>query len=157
MIKLCRDEGFSIIIIVLGVTILIFLAGILIPAFMRIRASATVSEALINLRAICEAQEAYKAEHKTYHLCKESPANGGTDKMPDPWVDEGIPGTNAFADIGFKPENPVRYRYSVESATEMSFIATATGDLDENGKASILIVNKDSWNYPEPTRTGDRW
>ena len=133
-----------------------FVAGTLIPVLMRIRSSSEVSEALENLAAICEAQEAYRAEHKTFHTCKASPANGGTDKIPDPWVDEGTPGTDAFADIGFKPKGPVMYKYEVKG-TEMNFIATARGDLDENGKQSVIMVVKQSRQYPEPTRRGDRW
>ena len=134
-----------------------FAAGILIPLLMRLRASAEVSEAVENLAAICEAQEAYKARYKTYYECKESPANGGTDKTPDPWVDEGTPGIDAFADIGFRPKGPVRYKYAVRSATETNFVATATGDLDENGKRSTLVVIRQSRQYPKPARHGDRW
>ena len=155
--KLCRDEGFSILKVILGITILMFLVGLLIPLVMRIRASEEVSEAVDNLIAICKAQEAYRADYGTYHSCKESPANGGTDKIPDPWVDAGTPGTDAFADIGFVPDKPVRYKYVVKSATETNFIATATGDLDEDGKESRLVVSRGFRGYPEPVRTEDRW
>ena len=157
--KLCRDEGFSIIAIFLGIIILMFLVGLLIPLVMRIRASEEVSEAVDNLIAICEAQEAYRAKYRTYYSCKESPANGGRDKIPDSWVDEGTPGTNAFADIGFVPDKPVRYRYAVRNATETNFTATAIGDLDEDGKLSRFVVSKAYRNYPEPVRDkrGDRW
>ena len=157
MVKLCRDEGFSFLKVILGIVILIFLTGLSIPLVMRIRASAEVSEAVDNLIAICKAQEAYKAKNRVYHLCEESPANSGTDKIPDPWVDEGTPGIDAFADIGFAPDKPVRYRYAVRSATETNFIAMAIGDLDEDGEPSVLYVSRAFRNYPEPTRTGDRW
>ena len=152
-----RNEGFSVINIVLGMVILIFLAGFLIPLVMRIRASEEVSEAVNNLIAICKAEEAYRAKHGTYYSCTTSPENGGNDKMPVPWVDEGILGTNAFADIGFAPDKPVRYKYAVTYATETNFIATAIGDLDEDGEKSLLVVSKSHRNYPEPDRRGDRW
>ena len=157
MVKLRGDGGFSFLKVILGIIILIFLTGLFIPLLMRIRAKAEVSEAVNNLIAICKAQDAYKAKNSTYHSCKESPANGGRDKIPDPWVDEGTPGTDAFADIGFAPDKPVRYRYAVRNATDTNFIAIATGDLDEDGEPSVIYVSRAFRNYPEPTRTGDRW
>ena len=157
MVKLSKDEGFSSISIVLIVAIGMIIIGALVPVILWQIAKTKISEPMKNLAAICKAQEAYKAKNNTYHLCKESPANGGTDDKPDPWVDEGTPGVDAFADIGFKPEGPVRYRYSVTKAAENSFTVTATGDLDEDGETSMLIVIYPHRRYPEPMRSGDRW
>ncbi|MFC1716544.1 type IV pilin protein [Candidatus Poribacteria bacterium] len=152
-----RDEGFSTMKIIVIVAILMILSGILVPLYAWFADRAKISEVTENLAAICEAQVSYRAEHGTYHPCKESPANGGTDNIPDPWVDEGTPDTDAFADIGFRPEGPVRYKYNVTNVTETAFTAIATGDLDEDGKPARFIVYKLHPRYPEPIRTGDRW
>lgn len=157
MVKLSRDEGLSSINIVLFVAIGMILVGILFPLFMWMLGGNDISEPMRNLAAICEAQEAYKAKHQTYYECKESPANGGTDNILDPWVDEGTPGKDAFADIGFVPEGPVRYKYAVTNATERSFVAIAIGDLDGDGEPSSLVVSRDNPRYPKPQRMGDRW
>ena len=113
MIKLSRDKGFSMIAIIPIIAALMILVGIAFPLFMWYSSRARIAEPMKHLAAICKAQEAYRMQHKTYHPCKESPANGGTDDIPDPWVDEGTPGVDAFADIGFRPEGPVRYKYAV--------------------------------------------
>ena len=143
--------------IVLIVAFLMILAGILFPLGAWFVDKVKISEVTDNLAAICAAQEAYKAEHRTYHPCKASPANGGTDGIPDPWVDEGTPGTDAFVDIGFRPEGPVRYRYAMIRATKITFTVTARSDLDADGEPAFFVVSKGYPGYPKPFRYGDRW
>ncbi len=157
LVKLRKDAGFSPIKIILIVAILMILTGFLAPLYAWFIDRAQISEVTRNLAAICEAQEAYRKMHDTYHLCKESPANGGTDKIPDPWVDEGTPGVDAFADIGFKPEGPVRYKYAVINVTRTVFVAIAIGDLDADGNPARFIVSSTSRDYPKAVRRGDRW
>ena len=157
MARLFRDKGDVGMKIVVIVAILMILLGTLVPLYAWLADRAKISEVKENLAIICEAQVSYRAKHGTYHPCKESPANGGTDNIPDPWVDEGTPGTDAFADIGFAPKGPVRYKYSVVRVSQRTFTAVATGDLDEDGKLARFMVYKLHPKYPEPRRFGDRW
>ena len=96
-------------------------------------ASAETSSMLIGIRTL---QTAYKIENGVYMECWPSPPGGGTDNIPDVWVDAG-----GFGDIGFSPENRVRYQYAVTVSPDgQSCEITATGDLDQNGVKVVYTV-----------------
>ena len=95
--------------------------------------SAEVSSMLMGIRTL---QTAYKIENGVYMECWPSPPGGGTDAVPDVWVDAG-----GFEDIGFRPTGSVRYQYAVTvSADGESYEITATGDLDKNGVKAVHTV-----------------
>jgi hypothetical protein len=98
------------------------------------------SEAKSNLGAIRATQVAYSAEWNKYTPCKPSPPEGGTDAVPDEWKNAG-----GFEMIGFAPEGKVYYQYAVEVGDNgQSFRATATGDLDGDGKPTVFFITDDS-------------
>ena len=88
------------------------------------------------LMGIRTLQTAYKIENGSYLNCWPSPPNGGTDAIPDVWVDAG-----GFGDIGFVADGRVRYQYAVTVSPDgRSYEITATGDLDKNGAAVTYTV-----------------
>ena len=100
-------------------------------------ASAEVSSMLMGIRTL---QMAYKVENNMYMECWPSPPGGGTDDIPDVWVDAG-----GFGDIGFRPEGRVRHQYAViVSPDGKSYEITATGDLDKNGVKVVYTVTSSS-------------
>ena len=92
-------------------------------------------------------QMAYKAETGEYMECLPSPPDGGTDAVPDVWVDAG-----GFEEIGFRPEGRIRYQYAVTvSADGRTYEIIATGDLDENGvKAKHTVTSANLMPKKEP-------
>ncbi len=106
---------------------------------------AIMTEALDNLSAIRTCQVAYKMEKGMYLECKPCPPNSGNDATPDLWTTP-APG---FDETGFEPSGNVRYQYAVTvSADSKSFIATATGDVDENGIKVTYKLDTSSPSYP---------
>ena len=107
-------------------------------------ASAEVSSLLPTIRTL---QTVYKVENGVYMECRPSPPDGGTDAIPDAWVDAG-----GFEDIGFRPSGSVRYQYEVTvSADGNSCEIVAKGDLDKNGvKATYTITGSNPRQKKEP-------
>ena len=132
-----KKKGFTIIELMIIVTIVSILVGIATGMYLHFRPYAKVSEAYVNIAKIRAAEEVYRAENDVYISCAASPPNGGTDSEPDPWVDV----SGGFATIGFEPSGPVRYQYEV-TATGITYIATATGDIDENDIQVTLTVTE---------------
>ena len=96
-----------------------------------LNAARTEVSSMISIIRTC--QTTYRAERGVYRECLPSPPGGGTDVVPDVWVDAG-----GFEDIGFRPSGRVRYQYAVTvSADGNSYEITATGDLDENGVKAV--------------------
>ena len=105
-------------------------------------ATAEVSSMLLQIRTC---QTAYKVGKGVYRECYPSPPGGGTDDVPDAWVDAG-----GFEDIGFRPGGSVRHQYAVTVSDDgRSFRITATGDLDKNGIKAIYTVTSSN---PRPTK-----
>ncbi len=150
MIRLSKSAGFSLVELMIVVAIMAILAAIAIPSFMKFSIKSKTSEATSNLAGIRTCQESYKAENDVYYNCAASPAGGGTDSVPDVWVDAGIVGTDAFSDVGFAPDGNVRYIYQVQGAGAVGFISTAISDLDDDGITAAYVVDKGAATYPKP-------
>jgi len=132
-----NKKGFTIIELMIIVTIVCILAGIATGMYLHFRSSVKVSEAYVNISKIRSGEEVYRAEHDVYIPCGASPPGGGTDSTPDPWVDA----NGGFKAIGFEPNGPVRYQYEVTTAG-VTFVAVATGDVDEDGVQVTLTVTE---------------
>jgi hypothetical protein len=108
-------------------------------------------EASSNLAAIRTRQEKYFSRHGVYLECKPSPPDGGTDSTKDEWMDAG-----GFAEIGFEPDGPVRYQYTVTVSDDgKSFVATAAGDVDEDGEQAVFSIDTKAASYPKVEKSGD--
>ena len=108
------------------VAIIGILASIAIPNFLRYQLRAKTTEAVTNLKAISEAEEAYYAEYGTYVAVMT--ANPPTAPMNSriPW-----PGGSDFDTLGWGPEGSVHFQYQITAFPETSLSgATATGSLD---------------------------
>lgn len=96
------------------------------------------SEASAMLLRIMKRQNIYKAKNGVYLKCLPSPPDGGTDAIPDVWVDAG-----GFEEILFRAGGTVSHQYSVTVSEDgQSCTITAVSDLDKNGvKAVYTITN----------------
>jgi len=98
--KLRRNEGFTLIELMIVVAIIGILAAIAIPNFMNYQCKSKQSEAKQNLGTIAKGEEAYLAEYDTY--------------------------SNDLANIGFDTKGTPRYSYEVTGASATAYTATAT-------------------------------
>ena len=163
MMKFRDKKGFSLVELMIVVAIIAILAAIAIPSFMRFAMKSKTSEATGNLSAIRTAEEGYKAENDLYYVCVQSPAIDATDLVTSAvklWVDEGTPGEDAFEDIGFAADGNVRYHYEVPTASATGYVATATGDLDDDNLDAIYTLTKTTPlvagnPYPKPVLSVD--
>jgi len=132
-----KHAGFTLVELMIVVAIVAILAAIAIPSYLRFQSKAKTAEATNNLGAIRTAEETYRAENDTYLVCTASPATGGTDAVADAWLDAG-----GFTNIGFVPDGDVRYQYAVAAPGDLTYTATATGDLDDDDTAAIYQVTE---------------
>ena len=133
-----KQEGFTLIELMIVVAIIGILAAIAIPNFIQYQMRSRTSEAKTNLSAVKTAELAFQAENRCFLTSTEVvpatvPNNGAmvawtgaiataTQKCFD---NLGAPVTNqgTFQDIGFAPAGQVRYQYSLGANTA----ATAVG------------------------------
>jgi type IV pilus assembly protein PilA len=154
MTKFFRSsKGFSLIELMIVVAIIAILAAIAIPSFLRFQMKSKTSEATANLGAIRTCEESYKAENDTYLDQGPAPAAAGLDSQThvwDPLVD--LP---TFEAIGYAPDGPTRYQYAVTGSGVTTFVATATGNLDDDAAQCIFTVDKSDVDYPKAIKSGD--
>jgi len=138
--KMKRRRGFTLIEMMIVVAIIALLATIAIPNYISFQLRAKTSEAKSNLGAIRTCEEAYRAENDEYLACTANPTADPT-KDKAAWESD-IAG---WADIGFEPKGDVYFQYDVTvGATGDTFLATATGDLDNDGTDfSVYTLDQD--------------
>jgi Tfp pilus assembly protein PilE len=140
-----KDAGFTMIEVAVIVAIIIILVGIAVPSYVRLQQRTKFSEARTNLGIIKAAEEGYRAEHDVYYDCAKSPrADAALNNLTSVWTDLGTAGVNAFSDIGYAPQEPVRFNYEVVSASGVAFTANANCDLDDDGQIRTYSLNQTS-------------
>lgn len=130
MMRRRKEQGFTLIELMIVVAIVGILAAIAIPNFVGMQKRAKTTEAKSNLGEIWTLQEAYRAENDTYVAPSGAIAPGTLD------------GTTGWAELGFYPKGTTRYSYAVSSASASAFTATATGDIDNDGQNDIWAIDE---------------
>ena len=108
------EGGFTLIELMIVVSIVGILAAIAIPNYMRYQARSKQSEARINLRSIYTSQNTYFAENDRY--------------------------SNDLDTLGWIPEGATRYNYDIISADTSHYTAQATGNIDTDDTLDIWEV-----------------
>jgi prepilin-type N-terminal cleavage/methylation domain-containing protein len=130
MIQFRENRGFTLMELMIVVSIVGLLAAIAIPNLIGMQKRAKTTEAKSNLGAIWSLQEAYYAENDSYA----SPSGG---------LDPGTyNGTTGWSELGFYPKGITRYEYEVVSASNTTFLAQASGDIDGDGQSDTWTIDE---------------
>ena len=126
-----RRGGFTLIEMMLVISIIGIIATIAIPTMLRLQLRAKSAECKANLAAILKAEEVYFAEYGTYvSALPVRPALVGSQKQPwglVPTADHG------FNRIGFAPEGRLYFQYGATSNGALALTIAARSDIDGDG------------------------
>ena len=138
-----RRGGFTLLELIIVVTLIGALSAIAIPMFIRYQLKSKSAEGKINLGAIRTLQEAYFSEFEAYVAALPEPpmVPGASRSVFDPINSD-------FADLGFAPEGSVYFSYGVAvSADGAGYTADAAADIDADGIVQF-------WGYAKPDHGG---
>ena len=145
-----NERGFTLMELLIAVAIVVILAGIGVPTYLKFQASAKHSEANTNLNGIKQFEESYKLSNGAYIDCAVSPRLvAAINEQTLAWADLGT----GFTAIGFATNAPVRFAYAVTGSSTTSFLGEAIGDTDGDGN-NILFVTGPT-DAPRLVQTGD--
>jgi len=168
-----KQEGFTLIELMIVVAIIGILAAIAIPNFLQYQLKSRQSEAKTNLQAIKTSEVSFQAERGCYlGINAEGTAPlAGTKQSPYPWGagTAAVAATNFcitggtfvgnFNDIGFRPTGNTLYQYGVDATTvaapglyttvtscalyPAATMTTASGALGNNNFVAVAKTNLD--------------
>ena len=137
-----RSSGFTLIELMIVVTIIGVLASIAIPLFRNNQLRSKTTEGRTNLAAIRGLENARFSEYDAYLAVAPEPP-----LIPGAAVTAFNP-ASGFAALGFSPEGPVYFSYGVTvSADGVGFTADAGADIDADGFVQF-------WGYAKPDNVG---
>ncbi len=132
------EKGFTLMELLIAVAIVVILAGVGIPVYLKFQAGAKASEANTNLNGIKLAEEGYKLGTGAYLDCAVSPRAAATlataGQTAVAWADT----ATGFTNIGFQTSSNVRFVYQVSGASTTTFLAEALGDTNADTKRILF-------------------
>jgi prepilin-type N-terminal cleavage/methylation domain-containing protein len=134
---LSKNEGFTLIEVMIVVVIIGILVGLAMPRFTRATVKAKQTEAKLILKQIYTMQQSYREEYDTYWV-------------PGEGVEASAENPNAFGELGIEIMSEARYTYSI-SGNDRTFTAQAVAtnldndetedrwQIDQDGKLIALL------------------
>jgi prepilin-type N-terminal cleavage/methylation domain-containing protein len=136
-----KKYGFTLIELMIVVSIISLLAMIVVPNFGRYLAKAKRTEAYMQLSSIYSAQKAYWAEHGKYSSTLYGQDGIGWKPEGDHYYTYGFAGS-AGSNYFSGKLNAQTAELSPAYANESKFLALAIGDIDGDGQPDILAVDQ---------------
>jgi len=124
-----REDGFTLVEIMVVIAIMALLTAVAFPAYRTYALKAKASEAVNHMATIRALQVSYKAINDTYLPLLAHPA-----AVPSNYQPWGNPGDNNWDELGFSVDTTIRYQYKVDAGNTgdiaTSFTITAITDFD---------------------------
>jgi len=140
-----NERGFTLMELLIAVAIVVILAGVGIPVYLKFQSSAKAAEASTNLNGIKMAEENYRLANGSYLDCQESPRDASTlasaGQTAVTWADAGG-ASGGFTAIGFSTSADVRFVYEVSSSSTTAFVAEALGDTNADGNQILYLATQ---------------
>jgi prepilin-type N-terminal cleavage/methylation domain-containing protein len=144
MRKSTRDPGFTLIELMIVVSIIGILASFAIPSFIKYQMTSKRAEAYVNLASLAKTQKTYFAEFNTFVASAPEPS---ATSMEDPGTDkrDNTALSNAFSNLGWSAEGRVFFDYDTAidgfagCSCSTCFTSTAYGDLDGDMTMSEFV------------------
>ncbi len=140
-----RKDGFTLIELMIVVSIIGILATVAIPSFMRYQNRARRAEAYSNLAGLAKTQKAYFAEFGRYVGAEMVPSTA-TGINPSAVLRDSSTIAAEFSGIGWFPDGNVYYDYDTNTGgfsgscnCVSCFTSTAYGDVDNDGAIALVL------------------
>ncbi len=128
-----KEKGFTLMELLIAVAIVVILAGVGIPVYLKFMTGTKLAEASTNLAGIKLSEEGYKLANGVYATCGVAP-RATPDETTVDWTtgdDTAAAGIADFAAIDFRVSGDVRFVYAVDiGADPTTFDAAARGNTD---------------------------
>lgn len=152
-----REKGFTLIELMVTVTILAILAAVAIPLYNNYVYKSKTAEATTNISGIRTLQESWFAENNTYNIA----CCSGVNIAPAAWPTAAgrqrtgwVAGTDVanWAPLGFRPTgDSTYYQYGVNSTSAAARVTIAAmGDLDGDGNHHVFAIATGGLNNVAP-------
>jgi prepilin-type N-terminal cleavage/methylation domain-containing protein len=137
---LAKEQGFTLMELLIAVSIVAVLAGVGVPVYLGLQSHSKAAEATANLDGIGTSQEAYKLTNGEYVSCDVSPRLApDVNHNQEPW--QALTAGAGFDAIGFDTNKPVRFAYAVsadDAEPQLAYHAGAIGDTNGDGDAAAV-------------------
>jgi prepilin-type N-terminal cleavage/methylation domain-containing protein len=130
-------RGFTLVELMIVVSIVCVLASIAIPLFSSFRFRARNSEATLNLRFLATLETGYASSHDAFAAARPSPPS-----EPGQWAQEWVDAGD-FEALGWRPEGTLYFQYAIATnSANTSFAAAARSDLDGDGQYQLFCTGR---------------
>ena len=130
-----KNTGYTLLELVIVVSVIGILAGIALPDLVRPLTQARTAQAEMLLHAIAHRVHVAREEGRAVESCGPTPS-----QVPGPKAVP-FPITECWRALGFDPHDRVHYQFELKMFDDRRFVVTATGDLDDDQQPQVFTLD----------------